>query len=162
MRIPFDELFMQVARAMAQRSTCRRRQVGAVLAMDNHIISTGYNGAPPGMEHCTDIGYCLRQQLNIPSGQQHEICRGVHAEQNAIIQAAIHGTSTKGAVIYTTHFPCSICARILVSAGVTKVYCGEGYPDRISKGILEEASIPYVFYGKTKEGIACQAGPQKS
>ena len=127
-RPSWNEYFMEIARLVATRSTCQRRQVGAVLVRDKRILSTGYNGAPSGMEHCTLQG-CLREQMGIPSGERYELCRSVHAEQNAIIQAAKHGISIDGATLYCTHSPCLICAKILVQAGVRKCFYADGYED---------------------------------
>jgi dCMP deaminase len=119
---------MEIARVVSKRSTCLRNKVGAVLVRDNRILSTGYNGAPTGMEHCLDIG-CIRNERNIPSGERHELCRAVHAEQNAIIQAALHGVSTQGSTLYSTHQPCVLCAKMLINAGVKRVVFGQNYPD---------------------------------
>lgn len=131
---------MEIARLVAKRSTCLRRQVGAVLVRDKHILSTGYNGAPRGLAHCLDIG-CLREQRGIPSGMQHEICRGIHAEQNAIIQAALHGVSTEGATLYCTHQPCVLCAKMLINAGVVRVVFAGEYPDALAREMMEEAGL---------------------
>lgn len=139
-RIGLDHYFMEIAEVVAKRSTCRRNNVGAVLVKDKHIVSTGYNGAPSGMKHCIDIG-CLREQLNVPSGERHELCRGVHAEQNAVIQAALHGVNTDGTTLYCTHSPCSVCAKIIINAKIKKVvYKGE-YPDERAKEYFEEAGV---------------------
>ena len=135
-----DEYFMQMAKLAATRSTCLRRKVGAVIVKDNHVISTGYNGAPRGVSHCEDKG-CMRTLLNVPSGTRHELCRGVHAEQNAVAQAAYFGISVKGATIYTTTFPCSLCAKILINSGITDVVYEEGYMDDLSKEILSESEL---------------------
>lgn len=144
MRAGWDEYFMQIAEIVKTRSTCLRRQVGALIVKDNRIITTGYNGAPSRIKECTEIGFCKREELNIPSGQRHELCRALHAEQNAIIQAASLGISTKGATLYVTLQPCVICAKMAVNAGIVKIiYKGE-YPDELSLGILEEAGIELV------------------
>lgn len=127
-RPSWNEYFMAFASLVATRSTCQRRHVGAVLVRDNRILATGYNGVPSGMEHCDMVG-CLRESMGIPSGERHELCRGVHAEQNAIIQAAKHGISIDGATIYCTHSPCLICAKMLVQAGIRKAFYAEGYED---------------------------------
>ncbi|MBO5940666.1 MAG: dCMP deaminase family protein [Kiritimatiellae bacterium] len=126
---------MAFASLVATRSTCQRRHVGAVLVRDNRILATGYNGVPSGMEHCDAVG-CLRETLNIPSGERHELCRGVHAEQNAIIQAAKYGLSVDGATLYCTHSPCLICAKMLVQAGIRKAFYLEGYEDSRTFEIL--------------------------
>jgi len=140
-----DQYFMEMAKLVSSRSTCLRRHVGAVIVKDKHVLSTGYNGAPRGVSHCEDSG-CLRVQLNVPSGTRHELCRGVHAEQNAVAQAAYHGTSLKGAVLYTTTFPCSLCAKILINSGITEIIYDEGYMDDLSKNILSESPIKIRKY----------------
>lgn len=141
-RIDWKSYFMRMAQLAAERSTCIRRQVGAVAVRDNHVLATGYNGAPKGQTHCIDQG-CLREELNIPSGERHEICRGVHAEQNIICQAALHGVSLEGAIIYCTTQPCSICARLIVNSGIQKVIYLEGYPDEMTIGILKNMLEPF-------------------
>jgi len=140
MRPTWDEYFMQIARDVGTRSTCLRRHVSAVIVREKRILSTGYNGAPRGMPHCEDVG-CLREQLGIPSGQRQEICRGLHAEQNAIIQAALHGVSVDGATIYCTHQPCITCAKMIINSGIVRVVCANTYPDDFSRDMLEEASV---------------------
>ncbi|MGI6008813.1 MAG: deoxycytidylate deaminase [Methanomethylophilus sp.] len=135
-----DRYFMDMAKLVSSRSTCLRRHVGAVIVKDKHVLSTGYNGAPRGTKHCEETG-CLRIELNVPSGTRHELCRGVHAEQNAVAQAAYFGTSVKGATIYTTTFPCSLCAKILINAGITEIVYEEGYMDDLSKEILSETKV---------------------
>ncbi|BBB33101.1 dCMP deaminase [Thermotomaculum hydrothermale] len=139
----WDEYFIELAYFVARRSTCTRRQVGAVIVKDKHILATGYNGAPKGIAHCLDTG-CLRDKLGIPSGTRHEICMASHAEQNAIIQAAYHGIAIKDAVIYCTTHPCSICAKMIINAGIKKIYYVEGYPDELGKKLLDEAGIERV------------------
>lgn len=125
---------------VAKRSTCLRRNVGAILVKDKRILATGYNGAPQGIDHCSVTG-CLREKMQVPRGERHELCRGLHAEQNAIIQAAVHGISIKGSTLYSNTYPCVICAKMLINAGIVRiVYKGE-YPDELSKAILEEADI---------------------
>ncbi|MGI6329397.1 MAG: deoxycytidylate deaminase [Bacilli bacterium] len=137
----WDQYFMKMAHLVSTRSTCLRRKVGAVIVKDKQILATGYNGAPKGCTHCEEIG-CLREKLNVPSGERHEICRGVHAEQNAIIQAAYFGSEINGAIIYSTVTPCIICAKMIVNAGIKEV-CIEGdYPDEMSLEIFKEAKIP--------------------
>jgi len=139
-RPSWDEYFMEIARIVASRSTCLRRHVGAIAVRDRRILATGYNGAPTGLAHCAEVG-CLRAQRDVPSGERHELCRGLHAEQNVIVQAALHGISIRGATIYCTNHPCVLCAKMLVNAGVTEiVYAGE-YPDDLASGILGEAGI---------------------
>ena len=134
---------MEIAALVSSRSTCLRRQVGAVLFREKHIIATGYNGAPRGVSHCMEVG-CLREKLGIPSGERHEMCRGTHAEQNAIIQAALHGVSTDGATLYCTHQPCILCAKMLINAGVEKVVFQGKYPDGLALELMNEASIEMV------------------
>ena len=145
-RLDWNEYFMEITKVVAKRSTCIRRKVGAILVRDKQILATGYNGSPKNLEHCQSKG-CLRQELNIPSGQRHEICRAVHAEQNAVIQAAVNGVSIKNAVLYCTNFPCSICAKILVNAEIKKIYIADDYQDDLSKQILQEAGIDVVKLG---------------
>ena len=135
-----DEYFMSMAELVSQRSTCVRRRVGAVIVKDKHILSTGYNGSPKGTRHCEELG-CIREQLNIPSGTRHELCRGVHAEQNAVAQAAYFGVSVKDAMIYTTTFPCSMCTKILINSGIVEVIYMTGYVDDLSKELLAETNI---------------------
>ena len=129
----------------AKRSTCLRRQVGAVIVKDKHIIATGYNGAPRGVPHCDEKGGCLRQQLNVPSGERHELCRALHAEQNAIIQAATLGQSIEGGTIYVTNQPCVICAKMIINAGIRRIVVKEGYPDELAVEILREAGLSIVM-----------------
>ena len=131
---------MGIARLVATRATCTRRKVGAVLVKERRILCSGYNGAPTGIVHC-DVTGCLREELNVPSGEKHELCRGVHAEQNAIIQAACHGISVRGATLYCTHQPCSICAKMIINAGITRVYFAEGYNDPMSETMFDQAGI---------------------
>lgn len=140
-RPSWHEYFMSITELVAHRATCTRRFVGAILVRDKHIITTGYNGAPSGTSHCLEIG-CLREQLGIPSGERHELCRGLHAEQNAIIQAALHGTSVAGATLYCTTMPCVICSKMLINARITEIYYREGYADTLSRDLLAEAGIP--------------------
>lgn len=139
-RPTWDEYFMDIARLVASRSTCLRRQVGAVMVKDKNILATGYNGTPSGIRHCSEVG-CLRQQMNVPSGERHELCRGLHAEQNAIIQAAKHGVNIDGAVLYCTHSPCIICSKMLINSGVKRIVCSDGYPDPLAKAMLDEAGL---------------------
>ena len=138
MRLSWDEYFMRMAHLAAERSTCLRRKVGAVLVLGRRVISTGYNGAPSGIAHCAEAG-CLREVLNVPSGKNHEICRGLHAEQNAIIQAAVHGVPIHGATLYCTHHPCAICTKMLINCGIQNIFIRQGYPDDLSLALLREA-----------------------
>ncbi len=139
-RPSWDEYFLEVAALVSKRATCLRRRVGAVLVKDKKILSTGYNGAPSGLAHCIG-GFCIREKLNIPSGQRHELCRGLHAEQNVILQAALHGVSTKDSVLYITNQPCSICAKMLINAGIKEIVVSDGYPDKMAINFLREAKI---------------------
>jgi len=131
---------MTIATDVSLRSTCLRRQVGAVLVVDRRLLATGYNGAPSGVPHCEEVG-CLRQEMAVPSGQRHELCRGLHAEQNAIIQAAKHGVCIAGATLYTTHHPCSMCAKMAINAGVQRIVCREDYPDNLGKELLQQGGV---------------------
>ncbi|HOA90241.1 MAG: deoxycytidylate deaminase [Bacillota bacterium] len=140
MRPSWDDYFMDIAELVASRSTCLRRQVGAVIVKDRRIISTGYNGAPRGVSHCLDVG-CLREQLGVPSGERHELCRAVHAEQNAIIQAALHGVSTNGATLYCTTQPCVLCAKMLLNAGIKEIFFRGSYPDELALSLLQEGDV---------------------
>ncbi len=139
-RPSWHEYFMSIAMLAATRSTCLRRQVGAVIVKDKKVLATGYNGAPSQLSHCLDVG-CLREKLQIPSGQRHELCRAIHAEQNAIIQAATSGISIKGGVLYSTTFPCILCAKMIINAGIREIYIADGYPDDLSKEMLDEADV---------------------
>jgi len=140
MRPTIDEYFMEIASVVAKRSTCLRNQVGAVIVKDKRILSTGYNGAPRNLEHCLDIG-CIRQQKNIASGTRHELCRAVHAEQNAIIQAALHGVSIEDATVYCTHQPCILCAKMLINSRVEKIVFGTVYPDKEALDFFDKAGV---------------------
>jgi len=131
---------MDIATLVAKRSTCLRRRVGAVVIKDKNILTTGYNGTPSGITHCSDAG-CLREKLGVPSGQRHELCRGLHAEQNAIIQAAKHGVNIQGGTLFCTHSPCIICSKMIINAGIQRVVFLEGYPDNLSLEMLGESGI---------------------
>jgi len=139
-RPDWTEYFMDITRLVARRSTCIRRQVGAIVVKDKRILATGSNGVPTGLAHCEDTG-CIREQNNIPSGQRHELCRGLHAEQNTIIQAAYHGISISGATLYCTTLPCSICLKMLINAGITAIIYEQGYPDEITQSLLNETDL---------------------
>jgi len=139
-RPSWPEYFMSIAKMVAKRSTCLRRHVGAILVKDKRILATGYNGAPRGLRHCEEVG-CIRQDGAIPSGERHELCRGLHAEQNAIIQAACHGIQIAGATLYCTNRPCVICSKMIINAGISKIYYEEGYNDPLAAQMLEEAGI---------------------
>ncbi len=140
MRPSWDEYFMEIAEVVKTRSTCLRRQVGAIIVKDKQILSTGYNGAPTGLKHCEETG-CIREQLEVPSGERHELCRGLHAEQNAIIQASLHGVKIEGATIYVTTQPCVVCAKMIINSGIKKVVYKGGYPDKLSAQMLAESGI---------------------
>jgi dCMP deaminase len=142
-RPDWDEYFMGIVELVAKRSTCLRRSVGAALVRDKRILATGYNGAPSGLHHCLDVG-CLRERLQIPSGERHELCRGLHAEQNAIIQAALHGVSVKGSTLYCTNQPCIICAKMIINAGITMAVVKDGYADKLAEEMLAEAGVTVV------------------
>ena len=137
-RPSWDEYFMDIVNLIARRSTCLRRSVGAVLVKDKRILATGYNGAPSGLKHCSEVG-CLRKDID--SGERHELCRGLHAEQNAIIQAAIHGISISGATLYCTNHPCSICLKMLINAGIVEVVYQNDYNDELAMNMLKESTI---------------------
>ncbi len=139
----WDERMMGMAKLVSTWSSCYKvnRKVGAVIVKDKRILTTGYNGAGSGISSCVDRGYCLREQMNIPSGTRHEICYAVHAEQNAIIQAAKLGVSVQGATLYCTHQPCSICAKMIINSGIARVVFDEGYPDEFSIKMFNEAGV---------------------
>ncbi len=139
-RPSWDEYFMEITKLVATRSTCQRRKVGAIFVRDKRILATGYNGAPKGLKHCEQIG-CLREKLGIPSGERHELCRGVHAEQNAIVQAATSGVNLEGATLYSTTYPCILCSKLMINARIEKVLHLEGYPDPLATELLDEAGI---------------------
>ncbi|MBO4312157.1 MAG: cytidine/deoxycytidylate deaminase family protein [Desulfovibrionaceae bacterium] len=139
-RLAWPEYFMRIAELVAERSTCLRRKVGAVAVKDRRILATGYNGAPSGVAHCQESG-CLRQKLGVPSGERHELCRGLHAEQNVIIQAAVHGISLAGSEIFCTFQPCIICSKMLINCKVSRIYYAQGYPDSMSVEMLAAAGV---------------------
>jgi dCMP deaminase len=149
-RPDWQEYFMEITRVVAKRSTCLRRQVGALIVKDRRILCSGYNGAPAGLSHCCDVG-CLREQLQVPSGERHELCRGLHAEQNAIIQAAVYGISIKGGEFFITHRPCALCAKMICNAGIKDVYYQGSYPDRLALEIFQEAGVRLVCMGSGEE-----------
>ena len=142
-RPSWAQYFMDITELVAKRTTCTRRAVGAIIVKDKRLLSTGYNGAPTGIRHCIEVG-CLREQLKVESGQRHELCRGIHAEQNAIIQAAYHGVSVKDASLYCTTQPCSICAKMMINAGILKIYYRSCYDDQLAREMLQEAGIEMV------------------
>jgi len=147
-RPTWDEYFMEVTRVVARRSTCLRRQVGAIVVKDKRILSTGYNGAPSGLPHCLDVG-CLRDQQGIPSGERQELCLGLHAEQNAIIQASHHGTSMEGSTIYITLAPCVTCAKMIINAGIKKVIYSDTYSEQMAMDIFRRAGVEVVQWQGT-------------
>jgi dCMP deaminase len=159
-RPSWDEYFMRIAELAATRSTCLRRQVGAVIVKDKKILATGYNGAPSGLKHCLDIG-CLREKLKIPSGERHELCRATHAEQNAIAQAALFGVSIKDGVMYSTNQPCILCTKLIINAGIKKIVIQDSYPDRMSKDMLKEAKVEIQIHPKKREHSATKGGRRK-
>lgn len=139
-RPSFDETFMDICRSMARRTTCPRRAVGAVIAKENHILTTGYNGAPKGFPHPIEVG-CVREELGIPSGQYSDVCPCLHAEQNAIVQAALFGVSVRDGTLYCTTQPCMSCARMVVNAGIRKIVFEHSYADPLSIGLLTTAGV---------------------
>lgn len=139
-RPEWDNYFMEIAQVVSKRSTCLRRSVGAVIVKNRQIVATGYNGAPSKLEHCSVTG-CLREQLKVPSGQMHELCRGIHAEQNAVVQAAYHGVSVNGGTLYCTHQPCVVCTKILINAGIERIVYANPYPDKLAEEMLQAAGM---------------------
>jgi len=146
----WDEYFIELAELVSKRSTCLRRHVGAVVVKKRHILATGYNGPPKGVKHCDEVG-CIRTELKIPSGQRHELCRGLHAEQNAIIQAALYGVSLEGATLYCTNLPCSICIKMIINSGIANIVSLEGYPDEMTDNFIKEAKIKLRYLKKDKK-----------
>ncbi|MDH4178928.1 MAG: cytidine/deoxycytidylate deaminase family protein [Armatimonadota bacterium] len=146
-RPTWDEYFLEMARVIASRATCLRRSVGALLVRDKRILATGYNGAPAGLPHCQEVG-CRRQELGVASGERQELCRGLHAEQNAIIQGALHGVSVRGSVLYCTTQPCVICAKMLINAGVQRVVYEGDYADQLSLEMLQQAGVDLVRFSR--------------
>lgn len=145
MRPSWDEYFMSIVELVKTRSTCLRRQVGALIVKDKRILASGYNGAPVGCKHCLELG-CIRDELHVPSGQRHEICRATHAEQNAIAQAAYSGTSVKDGVLYVTTQPCVLCAKLAINAGIKKIVFKGDYPDELALELLQEAGVRVLKY----------------
>ncbi len=150
-RPTWDQYFIDITHLVATRSTCLRRQVGALLVKDRNILATGYNGTPSGIRHCEETG-CLREQLKVPSGERHELCRGLHAEQNAIIQAARHGVNIDGSTLYCTTMPCIICTKMLINAGIRRIVYAEGYSDALAQEMVAEAGIEIVRFPRQREG----------
>ena len=152
-RPDIDDYFLKIVSVVAERSTCRRHHIGAVAVRDKHILTTGYNGAPSGLKDCLELG-CLRDELNIPSGERHEICRGVHAEQNVIIQAALHGISLEGSIIYATHTPCNLCAKMLVNTKIKRFVSFGKYNDNAFTALFQEAGIEVDIKQKPSSRIS--------
>jgi len=144
-RPTWDQYFIDITHLVATRSTCLRRQVGALLVKDRNILATGYNGSPSGIRHCDETG-CLRERLQVPSGERHELCRGLHAEQNAIIQAARHGVNIDGSTLYCNTMPCSICTKMLINAGILRIVYDAGYADDLAREMVAEAGIEVVRF----------------
>ena len=142
-RPSWETYFMDITCLVAKRSTCTRRAVGAVIVKDRRLLATGYNGAPSQVRHCAEVG-CMREQMKVPSGERHELCRGIHAEQNAIIQAAYHGVSIKDATLFCTNQPCSICAKMIINAGISRIVYQSGYADPLAIEMLDEADVELI------------------
>ena len=159
-RPSWDEYFMSIAKLAATRSTCLRRQVGAVIVKDKKILATGYNGAPSGLKHCLDIG-CLREKLKIPSGERHELCRATHAEQNAIVQAALLGVSIGGSTMYSTTQPCVLCTKLIINAGIERIVIQDSYPDSMSRQMLKEAKVKLQIFEEGQKSGAKKGGKTK-
>lgn len=140
LRPGWDEYFLGIAKLVSERSTCLRRKVGALVVKDRRILATGYNGTPSGIRHCREVG-CLREKMHVPSGERHELCRGLHAEQNVLLQASLHGVSLKNSVLYVTNQPCIICTKMIINAGIKEVVMSESYPDKMALEFLKEAKI---------------------
>ena len=151
-RPDIDEYFLKIASVVAERATCRRHHVGAVAVRGKHILSSGYNGAASGLKDCLELG-CLRDDMNVPSGTMHEVCRGIHAEQNVIIQAALHGVSLEGATIYVTHTPCVLCAKMLVNAKIKRFVTFGKYADDSFRDLFKEANIEFESHKKPSSNI---------
>ncbi len=139
-RPSWDDYFMRIAREVARRSTCLRRQVGAAVVLDKRILATGYNGAPSGLPHCAQVG-CLRAELDVPSGERHELCRGLHAEMNALLQGARYGIRMEGATLYSTHVPCGLCSKMIINTGIRRVVAAVAYPDLFARDMLRQAGV---------------------
>ena len=147
----WDDYFMKITQDVSERATCVKRKVGAVIVTGNRILSSGYNGAPKGFKHCEEVG-CIRKEMNVPSGQRHELCRGLHAEQNAIIQAAVHGVKIEGSTMYCNYQPCVICAKMMINAGIVRIVYAGGYPDELAMQMMKESDLRIIKYeGALKE-----------
>ncbi len=161
LRPSWDEYFMRLAYLVSTRATCTRRKVGAVIVKDRRVLTTGYNGPPKGLAHC-DVTGCIREDLDIPSGERHELCRGLHAEQNAIIQAAVYGVSIKDSTIYVTNHPCVVCAKMIINAEIKEIVYAEGYPDDLAKLILLESGINVRQFKLSEEEVRKITGNYES
>jgi dCMP deaminase len=144
-RPSWDQYFMKITADVSERATCIKRKVGAIIVKDNRILSTGYNGAPKGMDHCEAVG-CIRIEMHVPSGQRHELCRGLHAEQNAIIQAAVHGVKVDGSTMYCTYQPCVICVKMMINAGIKRLVFSGTYPDELAANMIVESKMNVTRY----------------
>ena len=153
----WDQYFMSMAFLAASRSNCTRSKVGAVIVKDENVLATGYNGPPSGTVHCDVVG-CIRDELNVPSGERHELCRGLHAEQNAIIQAAVHGVSIRDSVIYITTHPCVVCSKMLMNSQIREVIFAQGYPDELSELMLMESTIKKRRFELPQEEVRIMLG----
>lgn len=151
-RIPWDDYFIEMAQLAKKRSSCRRRSVGAVLVKNRKVLATGYNGAPKGLKDCLELGYCTREKMGIPSGERQELCRGAHAEANAIAQAAQFGVPVEGATLYATNFPCSMCTKLLINSNISEIIYEDGYPDGLSRQLLKESKLKARQFKKVSKG----------
>lgn len=149
-RPSWDRYFMNITNVVASRSTCLRRKVGAVIVKDKRLLTSGYNGAPQGLSHCLDMG-CLRAERGVPSGERQELCRGTHAEQNAIVQAALYGVAIEGGTLYCTHQPCSACTKMIINAGIKRIVYQQAYPDELAVELLKEAGIRFECFAEGLE-----------
>jgi dCMP deaminase len=156
-RPSWDEYFMRIAHEVAKRATCMRRHVGAVVVLDKRILATGYNGAPSGLPHCMETG-CLRDEMNVPSGERTELCRGLHAEMNALLQGARHGVRMEGGTVYTTLAPCSLCSKMIINSGIKRVVAGIDYPETFGRDMLQAAGVELVTLRDEEEGAGESAG----
>ena len=156
-RPSWDQYFMRMAFLAASRSNCTRRKVGAVIVKDKNVLATGYNGPPSGTVHCDVVG-CIRDELNVPSGERHELCRGLHAEQNAIIQAAVHGVSIRDSVIYVTTHPCVVCSKMIMNSQIREVIYAQGYPDELSELMLMESAVKKRRFDLPQEEVRIMLG----
>ncbi|MBS4008640.1 MAG: cytidine/deoxycytidylate deaminase family protein [Clostridium sp.] len=152
MRPSWDTYFMEITRVVANRSTCLRRKVGATIIKDKRILTTGYNGAPKDLAHCQEVG-CIREEKQIPSGERHELCRALHAEQNAILQAALYGVSIQGATVYCTTHPCVMCAKMIINAGMKEVVIAKSYPDQLAAELLKEAGVRVRYFSEAENEV---------